>query len=401
MPRPQLGIGEYGTIGYSRDGAKHVAMARYRDTDGETRRVKAVGTSKSAAAQALREKFKERARRGGEDDITSESTIAELADRYLAEKQAEDLAPNTIHNNRRSIDNHTKPKLGKLRLREATPQRISNFVTAVTLSNGPGTALMVRSILSGMFAAAARWDAAPSNPVAFTKPPKLEQKPIRALNLDELVRMRELASEVFAPFTLEQRLERAGGDVRRLGGQNRSRTTLDIIDFLIGTGCRAAEPPGLAWEDVHLDDPVPWVKIHKQIVMVPGEGLLRTPTKERDVRDLRLPGFVVEMLRRRRAEHPDAVMVFPAERRSGGYRSPRNIATSLKQAFAGTEFEWMTPKTLRKTVATLIDGQAGAAQAAQQLGHKSETMTRRHYIEPSRLPIDSGSVLELFQQESA
>jgi integrase len=400
MPRPQLGIGEYGTIGYSRDGTKHVAMARYRDTDGETRRVKAVGSSKSAAAAALREKFKERAHRAGDDDITSESTISELADKYLAEKQTENLAPNTILNNRRSMDNHIKPKLGKLRLREATPQRISKFVTGVTLSNGPGTALMVRSILSGMFAAAARWDAVPSNPVAYTKPPKLEQKPIRALSLEELVRMRELASEVFAPFTLEQRLERANGDVRRLGGQNRSRTTLDIIDFLVGTGCRAAEPPGLAREDVHLDDPAPWVKIHKQIVMVPGEGLLRTPTKERDVRDLRLPGFVVEMLRRRRLEHPDAAMVFPSER-GNGYRSPRNIATAFQKAFAGTEFEWMTPKTLRKTVATLIDGQSGSAQAAQQLGHKSDTMTRRHYIEPSRLPIDSGSVLELFQQESA
>ena len=399
MPRPQLGIGEYGTIGYSRDGAKHVAMARYRDTDGETRRVKAVGTSKSAAAQALREKFKERGRRGGEDDITSESTIAELADRYYAQKQAEDLAPNTLHNNRRSMDNHIKPKLGKLRLREASPQRLSNFIASVTLSNGPGTALMVRSILSGMFSAAARWDAVPSNPVAFTLPPKLEQKPIRALSLDELVRMRELASGIFRPFTLQERLDRANGDVRRLGGKNRSRTTLDIIDFLIATGCRAAEPAGLAWEDVHLDDPAPWVKIHKQVVMVPREGLLRTPTKERDVRDLRLPGFAVEMLRRRRAEYPDSVMVFPSER--GGLRSPRNIATAFQKAFAGTEFEWVTPKTLRKTVATLINGQVSSAQAAQQLGHKSDTMTRRYYVEPSRLPIDSGSVLELFQHEES
>lgn len=397
MPRPQLGVGEYGEIGHSRDGAKHVAMCRYRDTDGVTRRVKAYGTSKSGAAAALREKLRLRGTRGGGGDITGESTIAELAAKYYAMKQGEDLASNTVHGIRRAIENHIDPKIGGLRLREASPQRLSGFIAGVTEKHGPGMGASVRSHLSGMFAAAASWDAVPTNPVLFTPRPKLEKKPIRALNLDELVRMRELAALRFAPTSASERRSRAGGDGRRMGGPNRSRTTLDIFDFLVGTGCRAAEAPGLAWADVHVDSQVPWVKIHKQVVLVPKQGLTVTRTKERDVRDLRLPGFVVDMLRRRRDEFPDSTYVFESER--GGLRSPTNIASAWKTAMAGTEFAWVTPKTMRKTVATLVAGSVDEKQAAKQLGHTSDAMTRKHYIEPSRLPIDSGPVLELFQRE--
>lgn len=398
-PRPQLGVGQYGNIHASKQGSTWVALARFRDVDGETRRVKAQGSSKSASIQALRDKLDARAARsGGDGEIDSESTVKELAEKYFAAKESEDLAPNTYYNLRRTLDNHIVKRLGGLRVREVTPPRVEGFVTSVVKSNGPGTALMVRSVLSGMFSSAARWGAVQANPVAFTTRPKLDQKKIRALSLAEVVELRSYVAKRLAPFTYEERLARANGDKARMGGKNRSPVLLDVMDFLLATGCRAAEPAGLMWDDVHLDDPVPWVEIKRQVQRHPGSGLVVTPTKERDERRLVLPRFAVEMLRRRQVT-ASGDMVFLSER--GTLLASRQIATAWSKAVEGSGFEWVTLKTLRKTVATLVADEHGSAFAAQQLGHTSDKMTRQFYIAPSLVPVDAGPTLNFFEQPPA
>lgn len=387
-------MGDYGSISYSVTAeGKHVAMARYRDSDGETRRVRAQGSSKGAAAKALRAKFKEREKSGGEADISNESTVAELAERYYAAKCEGDLAANTRYNIRRAINNHIIPRLGKLRIREVTAQRLDKTITAVAHDNGPGTARVVRSAMSGMFSAAVRWGAATTNPVQYTPTPKMAPKEIRVLTGAEFLAMRAHAVEVLRPLTFDERLARANGDRRRMGGQDRKRTPLDAMDFLLATGCRAGEVPGLAWEDVHLDVPQPWVEIRQQVVREMGVGLLLTPTKERDVRRLLLPGFAVEMLRMRQVA-ATTPMVFPSTR--GTLMDPRNLASSWARAFAGSEWSWVSQKTLRKTVATIIDAEYGSLLASQQLGHASDKVTKLHYIAQSLTPLDTGNVLESF-----
>lgn len=51
-----------------------------------------------------------------------------------------------------------------------------------------------------------------------------------------------------------------------------------------------------------------------------------------------------------------------------------------RQARAETGLEWVTPHSFRKTVASLIDKEASAKNAAAQLGHESEEITKKHYI---------------------
>lgn len=241
--------------------------------------------------------------------------------------------------------------------------------------------------MSGMFALAARWGAIPANPVSFTLRPEIEAKQIRALTLQEFLDMRAYAVERVRPFTQEERLARAGGDKTKMGGKNRNPRTVDVIDFLIGTGCRAGEVAGIAWEDVHLDDPAPWVKIHQQVNRKVGHGLELTRTKEHDTRLLRLPQFAIDMLLRRR-ENAEGDMVFHSER--GGLLDPRMFSDTWRTTFKGSPWEWVTPKTLRKTVATLVATEHGSQQAADQLGHASDGVTKKHYIAASLVPIDSG-----------
>jgi integrase len=54
----------------------------------------------------------------------------------------------------------------------------------------------------------------------------------------------------------------------------------------------------------------------------------------------------------------------------------------------------VTPHSFRKTVASLIDREASAKDAAAQLGHESEQITRKHYIVKPAVAPDSSQILE-------
>ena len=137
------------------------------------------------------------------------------------------------------------------------------------------------------------------------------------------------------------------------------------------------------------------MRIRQQVIREKERGLVLAPTKERDERNLALPGFAVEMLRRR-AELPDNEhgVVFVNVRNN--LMDPSNMRTVWRGLFKGSEYEWVTQKTLRKTVATLIDLELGSEIAAKQLGHASDTMTKRHYIAPSQVPQDQRAVVVSF-----
>lgn len=391
-PRPMLGIGEYGHISTRTVDGHTVASCRYRDVDGRVRTVTAQGGSKSKAEAALRTKLRGRA--SGTGDITSESPVTALAEVWYAGKEADPtLKYRTKERARSLLDNHVIPGIGSLTIRECTTARLEHFLQLRTASNGGETARLIRSVLSGMFATAARYDAVHTNPVTNTT---VKQKPravVRAMSLPEFVGMRAHAATRLQPLTTAERLERAGGDTARMGGANRSLLPLDLIDFLIATGCRAAEAVGMCWEDVYLSGPVPYVVVRQQVIRERGRGLVLAPTKERDTRRLAIPVFAVAMLERRR-EGQSTGPVFPNQR--GNLSDPSNVRTMWRGCFKGSPWEWVTQKTLRKTVATLVSLEQGSEVAAQQLGHTSDTMTKRYYIEPSREPLDQRPALEQF-----
>lgn len=407
MPRPQLAIGGHGHVTYSVKGGVTTARCRFRGLDGVTRQASASGvpstTAKTekqkkesgerAALAALDEKLGEKQR--GTEDLNSESRVSDLAELWFTGKHSEGLKYRTIERARSVLDNHVLPSLGSLRIREASTAKLDIYIRDAAARNGPSTAVIVRSVLSGMFSEAQRYDAVVTNPVTATRVPKRVKSEIRAMSLDEFLGMRKHAELRLKPLTVDERLARANGNRSRMGGANRAQTPLDVIDFLIGTGARASEVLGLCWEDVHLDGDVPFVKIHQQVIREKERGLVLAPTKERDVRRLALPGFAVEMLTRRQTlPGNEWGAVFTNVRNN--LIDPSNMRTVWRSLFKGSEWEWVTQKTLRKTVATLIDLELGSEIAAKQLGHTSDQMTKRHYIEPSKLPQDQRSALDKF-----
>jgi len=404
-PRPQLGVGKSGAVSFAHSLPVVTARCRFRGLDGVTRQVSAQGTGvgrtekavvlsgEKAARAALEAKLETMAQ--GSDELNSETRLSTLAELWYTSKLGEGLKYRTLERSRSVLDTHVIPGVGGLRIREASTAKLEVYVRKIAAERGAATAVIVRSVLSGMFSEAQRFDAVVVNPIAATRVPKRTKGEIRAMSFSEFEGMRAHAVEALKPLTKDERLARANGDVRRMGGANRAQTPLDVIDFLIATGARASEVLGLCWGDVHLDGDVPFVRIHQQVIREKERGLVLAPTKERDIRLLALPGFAVDMLSRRAMlpTNQDGA-VFTNVR--GNLIDPSNMRSVWRRLFKGTEWEWVTQKTLRKTVATVIDMELGSELAAKQLGHTSDKMTRAHYIAPSKLPQDQRSALEQF-----
>ena len=375
MPRPRLRPGEYGNIAARREDGGWTASAYYRRWDGQVHRARATGASKGAAVSAVKDRIAQRLGNVTGLGLSPDSTVAELAALHLAAEQARALAPNTIREIRNVIGLHIVPRLGALTLRECTAPFVDAAVTGLAAEKPP-QAKKMRWVLSAMFKRAVRLGAVTASPVVAVQAVRVEHPPPRALSLADLAAVRATVRAQPQPRTN-----------RRAGA-----SPADLLEYLITTGCRAAEPLGLHWEDVHLEDSIPWVFVHRQVVRVEGEGLRITPTKEQDKRALPLPPFAVAMLARLRAEAAGP-LVFPS--RDGGQRDPRSMRRIWDKALEGTEWEWVTLKVLRKTVATYLDEVEGSARAAAQLGHADDRVTRKHYIEAKVVPLELGRIVDL------
>ena len=135
----------------------------------------------------------------------------------------------------------------------------------------------------------------------------------------------------------------------------------------------------MQWIDIDFDRGS--LRVERTIIRVKGRGLVASRPKSRSsLRTLVIPGWCFTMLEARRArlgvtEGPvfaDAV---------GGYRDRNKVGAAFRRVRTGTDYEWVTPHTFRKTVATLLDSKgASARMIADQLGHARISMTQDVYM---------------------
>jgi integrase len=390
MGRPPLPLGEAGNIKLTPqpDGGWQ-ALCRYRDRDGVTRRVKAFGPSKPKATNALREKLKRRGRHGS-DVLNPDHKVSDLAEAWFL---TVDKSPGTKDTYRLALDTHVLPLLGNVRLWEVSTGRVDMFLTEVTEGRqtptgkrvgGPAAARTCKTVLRLMFAMAVRHDAVPVNPVTDMIRDVAKHKEARALTVEGFKALRARIVQWQAEGVM---------------GPERSPDMLDKVDLLIATGVRPGELLAFRWEDVDLASVPPTVEVTGTVRQTTGSGLHRQefPKSRTSARRIPLPVFAAVMLARRLEQHDPAEnplgLVFPS--RAGTVISPGNFRRQWREA-RGEEFDWVTPSSFRKTVATLIDRELGSKRASEQLGHSSDAVTRKHYIERDRLVPDSTEILEQF-----
>ena len=135
------------------------------------------------------------------------------------------------------------------------------------------------------------------------------------------------------------------------------------------------------------------INIDTTLIRVKGQGLLiKRPKTKSSIRVLRVPLWLVAILRDRRARDPESQgAVFPDS--FGGHGDPNNVERDTV-GFGGP-FEGVMPYTYRKTVATMLDRQGlSARNIADQLGHARISMTQDVYMCRPTVDQAAAAVLE-------
>ncbi|MFG1784631.1 tyrosine-type recombinase/integrase [Rhodococcus oryzae] len=284
-----------------------------------------------------------------------------------------------------------RPKLGGLRVEEVTARSLGQILTALGKAHGRTTAKQAKTILSSMFGVAVAEGAVVRNPVRDVEPIKVKSAPKklpRALTEVELVTLVERLQTSDAPLPPMIGAKKATTK-RTVSEFARDVDLLDPMILMAGVGVRRSELLGLVWSDYSRKDKTLTITGH---VVRAGkttdsksalirEGAVKT---EGSARTIALPDFVVKMLNRRRRElHPVGAgvphLIFPTT--AGTIRDPDTFASQWRRVRGAIGFDWVGTHTIRKGVATIIDGSGLSARvAADVLGHAKVSMTQDVYM---------------------
>jgi integrase len=171
----------------------------------------------------------------------------------------------------------------------------------------------------------------------------------------------------------------------------------DLVEFMLGTGCRIGEACAARSKVVDLATGT-W-EINATAVRVKGRGMViqERPKTAAGWRVLALPPFVVGMLERRAGElsmSSNAPVIFGSPH-VRAIRDPSNTAADLRLVLDALGYTWVTSHTFRRTVATRLD-EAGLSgrEIADQLGHSKPSMTLDKYMGRGVVTAQAATVLE-------
>ena len=341
MARPPLPLGTWGTITTEKiRGGSYRALTRFRDSDGNTRRVTATGPSKAAAERALRDVLGTHTAPAGEL-ITAETRLIDLANLWITGLEAEGrIEQTTINEYRRVLDNLVLPSAGGLKLREATTGRLDRRLLRLRDQS-------VNRQRKGQ--------GGPRGPRGRT--PVGQRGPSRTQGHRRHGRHHRPDARHRVPHWRDPRLALERPESRR----------------------GSSHPHGVR-HDQDRDGERYLPEGHTEV------GHQRADRGAPPVRHRAAPGCAGSS----RPNPNDAVFAT----RNGTWHQVVNVERRWRQIRKDTGLDWVTPHTFRKTVATLISERVDAETASQQLGHSSPAITREFYISKPAIAADVAHVLE-------
>ena len=312
--------------------------------------------------------------RDGEDprdtkkqDAAAKVTLRQVADAYM------DRPGKLKESSKESIDRHVKTTFEAWQdkpiiniTEEDCRKRYHEMLTKGLRGNreggSPGQANQAFSVLRALINFAGRRykrvDGIPlilHNPVVVLKDDWIELKP-RTTDIDE-----KKVGAVWHMLT-----------EARANAYNRDTwASIDLVMFLLLTGCRIAEAAGLTWDKVTIDKDDP----KNSYWHIPDP-------KNRNPVWLPLSSQVVELLTtRQRIE--GSPYVFTSWGKSGHIKDPRDTMKKVSE----TVGEKITPHDLRRTFVTLGVAVCGIDLYKMELltNHVPKGVTARHYLKTSRL----------------
>lgn len=386
MPKRPMPLGTHGNIRFETLGRKRVkARCRYRDYDGKVYDVERTGTSQADAANRLKEAIRDWVTPVAGATITRDTRFREVAALWLAEVERDadrDFRSwGTVDTYRNRLQGIVLPAVGELRMHEVSVPIVDGLCKKVRDRSSASSAKTVRAVLSGVLAYAVQHGALEANPakeIGRLESRRAKHQPTksRALTAAEVI---DLLGKLDAD-------ERAVRD-----------DLPDLVRLFLSTGERTGEALGAHWPD--FDESAKVLEMSGNVIRAKGKGRIVNRGKTlQSVRPIPLPDWCVAMLVERRAktENPEGP-IFPSS--TGTIREATNVRNRAWKPFlARAGYEWVTFRTFRRTVATLLD-EAGltARQIADILGHSRPSMTQDVYMarrSPGRAGADAlGAVI--------
>lgn len=205
-------------------------------------------------------------------------TVAELGKRYLEEYATQHKKPSAIAQDRRNLNNHIIPLIGKIRVSAIEREDIARVMRDVAggktrkdektkhrgrsiVRGGEIVANRTHALLSKMFELAEDWRYRPerSNPCRGAKRYR-EHKVERFLSTDELARLGAALASAEESSKARYRRKREATALRRwrasrsdAAGRAESLEAIAAIRLLLFTGCRVGEILNLRWSDVDIE----------------------------------------------------------------------------------------------------------------------------------------------------
>lgn len=386
-------------------------VALYRDWyGGKPTQVSGIARTRDESIARFQQNLKARTKRACVPNsngvaLTMDSRLSDVLDLAMTELgRFGGVTQQTIDDYYAEIDESSDPRatstmkirpiLGNLRVRECITPTFNDYITEVALKHGREKAHKQRIILGHGMGYAKRVipDMSPlPNPidsVVTTRLHEHEREAPRALELDELTRLR-----------LRVRVWAIGGQIGDLPahvhGPARDWLVPIIGDIMLATGARPGEVLAVRRkEDLKLvtdeDGTVTRlaVTICGTIVHTKEKGWHRQPwPKNRKPRQVWLPSWAVNSVEALLAciegGHErwsgEQELLLPSPR--GLVYNPKNFNTRWRDA-RGDEFAWVQPMTFRKTVGSAIANEKGPEEAARQLGNTLQVFMSHYWDRP-------------------
>jgi integrase len=397
MAQHRIPIGSHGEIKIvQQDDGRWLARTQVRDRDGRVRSVRVIDKTKGAAGRKLERRLDERIDPTA-TGVTAATTFEELAHVWLQHRRDHgkarstgELAMQTLAIYSSEIQNVIIPAIGGVRAGEASVPFLDRLFADVEHGRDHGayrgreggrSTKQLRVVLTGMLGLAVAHGALRANPMRDTASSAREsRREVEFLTVPQASYLRWCVQR----------------STSRVAGERMANYDLEeLVDVLLGTGCRLGEALAIRPRDlVDLGGPFPLLHVCGTLVE-PRKGFVDTlhrqdTTKTRDDRTLILPGRVVAVLRQRMDRDPPANPDAPVfGTRVGTWLSPANMRTRLRRAIsratptaAGSpdEIHGTSFHTLRRTVGTLLAHEVSLDAAREQLGHRDPSVTYQHYV---------------------
>jgi integrase len=375
VARPRTPIGTFGEIEFTNLPNGNVrARVRFRDYDGQVRRVEASDSTRKLAEHRLKEKLAQRSGpSSGTGELTADSSFTRLVEVWLGDLDLEGkIALSTRALYERNMRQLVMPAFEHFTLREITVSRVDQFIKTLATTKSYSTAKQARTVLSLALGLAVRYEALAKNPVRDT------------------VRLRKPPSTAMA-LTVEQveAIRRAVRSWRResgLAGPKPDGQLEQIIEVMLGTSARIGEVLAICKCDVDVTKSPATVRICGTIVSPAGKPSHRQghPKTSKSTRTVFVPSFTAEALRERlvvvASEDLEHLIFFSRKPHAAAHEQrPSPLAKGPCRGRHPGRHSALLPTYGRHGHRP----RRGADLAAEMLGHTSSEITRQHYIEPN------------------